>query len=533
MEKRILTEKIAKKAFDSARGQQTWEAHMQMFGPILEPAFAENYVARVHLGAALNRIGKKDAAGAQGRLKAAKRHCLCDADHAAWLFFMGVCRELAGDRGGAIHYYRRSCGYHHRFFLPYIKVAKQAYDDRLYEIAVEHYRQGIALLEETGWQGQEGTLLSSAWNNLAGCLLMMHRFGEAAEALRTAAELAPGRPGFAATEALLYAAMGDKKAAAACLSKVEQESPGLLRYIRQSTNQILRKRNPHFSVREIPEEKIQGFWEQFSLDQTEFQEALAGQDAHRISVRIWWLLRQVFPFLKEPSDVPKPQIRQAGRQWRISLADGYTISLEAGYARLLEACPDALKENWQFEIVHTGAWWVDVAVPPERPAGTLQGDARVEMRSPWEIDDPEDFLMALNERICEKCQYGEEMEALSGPERMFHIAFTLIGEVENGGFIQYFSNCGGPEPNEAAQAFAEIGAAKTAAICKRALSVFDGPVPDDQDRRAEMLAASEDKCLLLYDCDGDFFTGEEDLTALMYAYIQEHKEAFSEKLEPR
>lgn len=38
-----FAEKLAKKSFYSAEIQKSWTAHMQIFGPVLEPAFAENY----------------------------------------------------------------------------------------------------------------------------------------------------------------------------------------------------------------------------------------------------------------------------------------------------------------------------------------------------------------------------------------------------------------------------------------------------------------------------------------------------------
>ena len=56
MGKKTLADKMAEKSFKSAAFQKSWQVHMNAFGPILEPAFKENYQARVHLTAALNEI---------------------------------------------------------------------------------------------------------------------------------------------------------------------------------------------------------------------------------------------------------------------------------------------------------------------------------------------------------------------------------------------------------------------------------------------------------------------------------------------
>ena len=38
--------------------QKSWDTHMEAFGPILGPAFMQNFEARVHLTAALNSLSK-------------------------------------------------------------------------------------------------------------------------------------------------------------------------------------------------------------------------------------------------------------------------------------------------------------------------------------------------------------------------------------------------------------------------------------------------------------------------------------------
>ena len=60
MKKLSFADKLARKSFESAKFQQSWQVHYQAFGPILEPAFVENYQAKIHLTAALNFISNRN-----------------------------------------------------------------------------------------------------------------------------------------------------------------------------------------------------------------------------------------------------------------------------------------------------------------------------------------------------------------------------------------------------------------------------------------------------------------------------------------
>ena len=60
MKKLSLADKLAKKSFESESFQKSWAVHMQAFGPILEPAFAENPQVRIILINALNHISRRE-----------------------------------------------------------------------------------------------------------------------------------------------------------------------------------------------------------------------------------------------------------------------------------------------------------------------------------------------------------------------------------------------------------------------------------------------------------------------------------------
>lgn len=127
--------------------------------------------------------------------------------------------------------------------------------------------------------------------------------------------------------------------------------------------------------------------------------------------------------------------------------------------------------------------------------------------------------------IDEKCEYGEAMEKLNEHERLFYVTQTLEQEVNNGGFSQYFYNLSGNFANEMVDAFTQIGAHKTAEICKKAVAVFNGQVPEDREERQNLLESSDCE-EILEECDNAFYDYEDDLEALNYAYIMNHRKYF-------
>lgn len=144
----------------------------------------------------------------------------------------------------------------------------------------------------------------------------------------------------------------------------------------------------------------------------------------------------------------------------------------------------------------------------------------------WKIEGPTDFVIALDNYVCVKCEYGDKISALSKPERVFFVMQCLEREVNNGGFSQFFFNSSGDYANEIVDACMEIGAIKTAEICKKAVSIYGGEVPADRDARDELLD-DEANAAVLDECDEAFFEYEEDLASLCQTYALKNKEFFS------
>ncbi|MBQ8556464.1 MAG: DMP19 family protein [Clostridia bacterium] len=147
----------------------------------------------------------------------------------------------------------------------------------------------------------------------------------------------------------------------------------------------------------------------------------------------------------------------------------------------------------------------------------------------WEISDVNGLIIALSDYVAEKCAYGDAMEALSAPERVFYITQSLEMEVNNGGFSQFFYNASGDFCGELISALTEIGALKTAEISRRALAAFGKELPTDRDERCEMLdeLESDEIDAILEECDNAFYDYEDDLEALNHAYVLKNKASFA------
>ncbi len=135
------------------------------------------------------------------------------------------------------------------------------------------------------------------------------------------------------------------------------------------------------------------------------------------------------------------------------------------------------------------------------------------------------LVTSMYSTVCRKCKYGNDIEKLNEYEKTLFITQTAEQEINNGGFSQFFFNSSGRFASRSVNSFENIGAAKTAEICKKALSVFNGEIPFDRKERQELL--EELNCDdLLSDCDNAFYNYEDDLEALNYSYIMKYREFF-------
>ncbi len=248
MAKQTIADKMAEKTFLSDGFQRQWQIHLHAFRPILETAFVEKYQALVHLTAALNLISSRKVKEGLDKLMLVEKHIDGQADLAAWLFCNGLAYEMGGNKEGMITYYMAAnrCG--HRFYLPYLKVAKAAYADGAFDVAELQFRGAAECFAgmDVSDNPQNQAILASAYSNLASTLIQMHRYAEAEEAIEQSKQVMAVYPGRAGTEAVLYAAQGDRDRAEEALARLNREQPMLWEPTKETVEDILSGRHPDF-----------------------------------------------------------------------------------------------------------------------------------------------------------------------------------------------------------------------------------------------------------------------------------------------
>ncbi len=350
MKQETAADKLAKKSFHGKRIQASWNVHMQVFEPVLAPAFVEDYQARIHLTNALNKLSKFKVEESMDLLKLIEPRCRTDADKAAWYYFMGLCYDRSMfRREEMLAMYREAERYGNRFYLPYLRMAKIAHLSRDFEGAEENYRKAIGYLRERELGEQERNALSSAYLNLCSCLTMMHRYEEALSAMETAKQIQTQHPGRDSTEAILYAAMGDEKRTAELLEALAVSYPAFLAETQKMTGEILSGKHAHFHPVKIHTDDLDAFWTWFSGEQARYVKMLTAGEQTAVLEELQIALKPVAACLERTPDL---HIRREDSKIHICLADFFAVGPQGIYKALLERMPRELKENWSFEIVH-------------------------------------------------------------------------------------------------------------------------------------------------------------------------------------
>lgn len=137
-----------------------------------------------------------------------------------------------------------------------------------------------------------------------------------------------------------------------------------------------------------------------------------------------------------------------------------------------------------------------------------------------------DFIIDMFNKVCDKCQDGDDMEQLNDCERVFYINQLLEMEVNNGGFFQFFYNSSGNFANEVVDSISKIKADRVVEIYKKALEFFKGEVPADIEERRDLLDEVDEEIFDALDKEFYNFEDENDFNVLNYAFIQENKDKF-------
>lgn len=117
-------------------------------------------------------------------------------------------------------------------------------------------------------------------------------------------------------------------------------------------------------------------------------------------------------------------------------------------------------------------------------------------------------------------------ESLTETEKIFYCVYWLEGEINNGGFHQYFSNSAGDHAIETVSALKKIGAGYTAEILEQSLTVFPekAPFSDREKRQEQLFAIGEENEKLLNELDDKFYAYTDPIGSLLVKYLKDHKD---------
>lgn len=344
-----LAEAIASKAFATQKLQQAWAVHMQAFGPILAPAFADCCTAKVHLINILNKISRRDTVGAKETLETLERSCGFEsaAEMALKHFLLGLCGEVSGDQDEMAKGYLRAEKYGHRFYLPYLKLGKMFLQSGDYDASCSELSTSVDCIREMPSCAARDQLLASALTNLAACMTYMHRCDDASAALAEARRTAE-IPGMDAVEAVLLAAMDREEEMEACLVRLAEADSPVYDQTLAAVERIMHGEDPHFCVVPADQQAIASFWQWFADNEQRLADLYAQQDGFLPEEFLRLIaehLAPCFPFKHPPFDMCGSEDFPP---YELFFFSGYHRSLSAGYAALSAACPIGLASRWSF-----------------------------------------------------------------------------------------------------------------------------------------------------------------------------------------
>lgn len=138
------------------------------------------------------------------------------------------------------------------------------------------------------------------------------------------------------------------------------------------------------------------------------------------------------------------------------------------------------------------------------------------------MSERESYLIALSDKVVPLIWESPPVE-MTEPERVFVCVWQLEAEVNNGGFAQYYTNSSGDLAADAPAALEAIGATHTAGIVRAANALFRGGPPRDPEAREDAFDSVADDAF--EELDDRFLAYEDDLSSLLYAYVQTNRSA--------
>ena len=142
--------------------------------------------------------------------------------------------------------------------------------------------------------------------------------------------------------------------------------------------------------------------------------------------------------------------------------------------------------------------------------------------------NPNNGIIELDNYISQLCKWGDALNALTGPQKIFFFNQNIEREVNNGGFRLFFINSAGNFAHQTVESLQAIDALKAAKILQAAINQFpENIVPANRELRSAIVGKMDNEKLTIWnDLDDQFLKYEENLNALNLNFVRQHRESF-------
>jgi hypothetical protein len=148
-----------------------------------------------------------------------------------------------------------------------------------------------------------------------------------------------------------------------------------------------------------------------------------------------------------------------------------------------------------------------------------------EIEKALQLETETDIILRIGEIIWKKTEKGDDsFSNLTEPEKIFIYVDMLEGQVNNGGFDQFFFNSSGDYTHEILSAYEKIYAYKTADLIATAIKAFPvSPVSKDTEIRREIMRNLNESTTKVWDdLDDKFYEYEDNIAGLLIDYIKQN-----------
>ncbi len=151
----------------------------------------------------------------------------------------------------------------------------------------------------------------------------------------------------------------------------------------------------------------------------------------------------------------------------------------------------------------------------------------MEIQAALDVADETDSFLQITDVIYDK-ESDAGYDALTEAEKTVYCIDSLLREMENGGFVQFFHHEVGALAEDTLESLERIKAKGTFDLMNRMLDLFDNrQVPADEDERIEAFDQIESEHAdLIAELDDRFYDVGENLVELTLRFVQKNLKDF-------